>query len=148
MSALFAMGRSANENWGPQVIARLDSERSRVRCEAARAAGELELREAVPQLLQLIYDPDQDVRLASIWSLSQVNGEGVSEELYALYDELEDDEELEFLDNALENLQFTESMNLMPFFDLLDGEVEDLIDNSDWLDNHQNDNHQNREDDY
>lgn len=136
-SALFAMGRSANEDWGPKVIEKLSSERTRVRFEATRAAGELELREAVPKLLKMVNDEDQDTRLACIWSLSQIGGEGVSEELLALYDEMEDDEEIEFLDNALENLEFTESMTLLPFFDFSDVDDDDLDDSHDWLDDHQ-----------
>jgi HEAT repeat protein len=128
VSALFAMGRSANEIWHPQVLERLEDRLPAIRCEAARAAGELELREAVPLLLELIYDIDDNTRLASIWSLSQIGGEGVQDELDRLYDEAEDEEELDFIEAALDNLEFTESLNFLPFLDFSELDEETLDD--------------------
>jgi HEAT repeat protein len=130
-SALFAMGRSANEKWIPLVIRELTNERPQVRTEAARAAGELEIRDAVDQLLEMIYDDDESTRHASIWSLSQIGGEGVEEAFEALYDEIDDDEEIEFLESAVENLSFTDSLNVLPFFDLADFDDNDLTDDQD-----------------
>jgi HEAT repeat protein len=119
-SALYAMGRSANEEWHPQVLAMLEDKNPLIRYEAARAAGELEIRDAVPLLLELIEDPDDNTRSASIWSLSQIGGEGIQEAFEDLYSEFEDQEELELLDLAMDNLIFTESLELKPFFDFPD----------------------------
>lgn len=124
-SALFAMGRSGDESWKPQVLAMLEHPHTQVRAEAARAAGELEIHEAAPTLVELLDDPDDDIRLACIWSLSQIGGEGVQEILENLAEELEDEESLNLLEEALENLNFNESMPLMPLLDLADTAEED-----------------------
>jgi HEAT repeat protein len=130
-SALFAMGRSANQVWQPQVMSMLESTVPLFRTEAARAAGELELSESVPFLLEMLDDPDDNARTASIWALSQIGGEGVREALEALYDEAEVDEDLDYLESALENLAFTEGVKLMPLFDFPDtGETEE--DEDEW----------------
>jgi len=125
-SALYAMGRSFNERWIPLVMKQLDSDHPTVRAEAARAAGELEVTEALPALLEMLDDPDEEVRMACIWSLSQIGGEGVRQRLEQLYEEAEDEEEAEFIDSALDNLSFTEDMELFALFDFPEaGEVED-----------------------
>lgn len=116
-SALFAMGRSANPRWAPTILEMLHSNLPLLRSEAARAAGELEIAEAVEPLLELLDDPDDNTRQASIWSLSQIGGEGVRETLQNLYDQAEDEQELELLESALDNLTFNEGLQLIPMFD-------------------------------
>jgi HEAT repeat protein len=143
-SALFAMGRSANEDWTPMVQDMLESLHPAIRLEAARAAGELEISASVPRLVELLNDSDDDVRLASIWSLSQVGGEGVREILQKMYEETEDDSEAELLESALDNLSFTEDLQLYSILDLpdldgsegavdedLDDEIDDYLDEDD-----------------
>jgi HEAT repeat protein len=127
-SALFAMGRSANQQWQPTVLAMLQSNLPILRSEAARAAGELEISAAVPYLLELLDDPDDNTRQASMWSLSQIGGEGVRDALQALYDETDNEQELELLESALDNLTFNEDLQLIPMFDF--PEAED--DEEDW----------------
>lgn len=117
-SALFAMGRSRNEIWNNLVLSMLNNNQPDLRLEAARAAGELEITQAVPVLLELLDDPSDIIRDASIWSLSQIGGEGVRDRLGKLFDEAEDDREIDYLESALDNLVFTEGMQLMPLFDL------------------------------
>jgi HEAT repeat protein len=117
-SALFAMGRSGHEMWGPVILEKLDSQYPTLRAEAARAAGELELKDAVETLLELLDDPDTHVRTASIWSLSEIGGEGVRERLEALYEETDDEEEAEFVSDALDNLEFTEDVQLFSLLDV------------------------------
>jgi len=75
-------------------------------------------------------DPDENARQASIWSLSQIGGDGVQEALETLYNETDDEDELELLESALDNLTFTQGVKLMPLFELPDekhtgGELED-----------------------
>lgn len=107
ISALFAMGRSADARWKSQVMARLDDTRPGVRAEAATAAGELELREAAKPLLKMLRDDDSDVRAAAIWSLSQVGGERAAEALELLLEKTQDEDEVELIEDALDNLTFT-----------------------------------------
>jgi HEAT repeat protein len=116
-SAIFAMGRSANEVWHPMVIKKLESNQPSIRCEAARAAGELEIPEVLTTLITLIDDPDEDTCLASIWSISQIGGEGIREILEQLYEDTEDERELKYIEAALDNLSFNEDIQLFPLFD-------------------------------
>jgi HEAT repeat protein len=124
-SALFAMGRSADSEWQPQIMEMLGSNLPLLRMEAARAAGELELHEATPLLVELLDDPDEATRQASIWSLSQVGGQGVMERLQRLYDKAETDGELELIETAIENLSFNESVPMIPLFDFPKGEEDE-----------------------
>ncbi len=109
-SALFAMGRSASSRWNQKVLKMLDHEHPPVRAEAASAAGELEIKAALPALLELLDDPDFDVRMAAIWSVSQIGGTGVRRKLEKLLETVDDNAEADQLEAALENLDFTEEM--------------------------------------
>lgn len=117
-TALFAMGRSANDQWEERVIDMFESPHPMIRMEAARAAGELELKEAAPGLIELLEDDNDEVRAAAIWSLSQIGGEGVRDALEEIEEAAEDDEEVDFIAAALDNLAFTEDLELFTLFDL------------------------------
>jgi len=118
-SALLAMGRSADERWAPQVISMLDSPDLEVQYEAVRAAGELELPSAADKLFALLEDEIEpsELRMALIWSLSQIGGEEAKAKLEALMDESQDDDEIALLDNALENMELS---SMSSGLDLLD----------------------------
>lgn len=82
VSAIFAMGRSADSHWRSQVIAELENDNSEIRFEAARACGELEAGEAVGMLVQLIdEDPDLQVQEMAIWALGRIGGREAREAL-------------------------------------------------------------------
>lgn len=109
VSALVAAGHSADARWQEQVIEAFLSEDQQVRLAAVRAAGELQLKPARQPLLNMIEDEQDDEVLQSIiWSLSLIGGEDVREYLQTLIDDTDDDDMLEFLEDALLNLQFTE----------------------------------------
>lgn len=74
VSAVFSMGRSADPEWGSTVIGELDAPNPEMRFEAAKACGELELREAVPGLIRLIADTDREVQQAAICALGKIRG--------------------------------------------------------------------------
>jgi HEAT repeat protein len=104
-SALFAMGRSASKRWAPMVIHEMGNASPQIRLISTRAAGELELKEAVESLIDLLEDVDIEVREAAIWSLSQIGGDDATDALVALVDII-DDEFTELLEDALEYLAF------------------------------------------
>jgi HEAT repeat protein len=132
VTAIFAMGRSADqEQWSGPILAELDSAHPAIRAEAARAAGELEISEATSALIDMLEDDDDDVRMASVWSLSQIGGEGVREILEQMQEEAEDDEEIELLEDALENLSFTDEMALFSLIDISDSTAGDEVDDDD-----------------
>ena len=118
-SALCAMGRSADEQWNDFVLEKLDSGDNDVLFEAVRAAGELELGAALDQLISLIDDEDSDpeIRLAVIWSLSQIGGDEVKEKFNELLEESENEEEIEWIEKAIENLEINGAPDSMEFLD-------------------------------
>ncbi|MBN1992008.1 MAG: HEAT repeat domain-containing protein [Anaerolineae bacterium] len=83
VSAVFAMGRNADRCWHRRVMAELDNENSEIRFEAARACGELEIKEAVVKLVGLLNDPDadQEVQEMAIWALGRIGGSTAQEAL-------------------------------------------------------------------
>ncbi len=137
VSALFAMGRSSDERWKKQVVSKLHVPDEDIRSEAVHAAGELELPSARPILLDLLEDEeDLEMRREIIWALSKIGGEGVRDRLEELLDAEEDDEEAGFIEEAMDNLTFTEDMGLIDMFDL-DPEAdlhEEELDEEDGLD--------------
>jgi HEAT repeat protein len=116
VSAVFAMGRSADEQWVPQIITELESVTPEIRFEAARAAGELEIEEATPALSKMGEDSDRQVREAAIWSLSQVGGPDARKMLKRLLRQAEPDER-EFVLDAIDNLDFVEEVRSFALFD-------------------------------
>ncbi len=119
-SALFAMGRSCDNRWNQIVLKTLSHTSPKIRCEAARAAGELEITQAKPQLIELLEDCDPNVRMASIWSLSQIGGSGLQQIFERMLDETDIDQEAQFIEDALDNLIFNQSIGLHDPFDFED----------------------------
>ncbi len=129
-SALFAMGRSCDLRWAQSVLRMIDHPDLSVRYEAVRAAGELEIQEARELLFELLEEgtDDEDLYFATIWSLTKIGGEGVRSLIEMNLEDADDPEEIQFLEEALENLNFTEQVNL---FDMMYVEEEDF---EDWED--------------
>ncbi|MCJ7434761.1 MAG: HEAT repeat domain-containing protein, partial [Anaerolineales bacterium] len=134
-SALTAMGRSSDPQWEDQVITMLVNEDLRIRKAAVQAAGELISSDARGLLLSMLEEEEDDEVIAAIiWSLSQIGGEDVRTYLEALLDQTEDEEALEHLENALENLTFTEDLErfemlaLDPDDELKEIDIEELDD--------------------
>jgi HEAT repeat protein len=125
-SALFAMGRSADDRWAPLVIEHLDDANVDLSREAAKAAGELELNEALPRLVDLLQDEDSELRIAAAWALSQIGGEGASDALEEMLDRTEDEDEIDLIENAIENLALTHEMNDLNLLDLSPEDLEDM----------------------
>jgi HEAT repeats len=124
-SAIFAMGRTNDERWADKVLRAIVSEDRRVRLAAVQASGELGLALARPLLLRLLEDEDDEaIAGAAIWSLSQIGGEDVRLYLQNLLDKIEDDDDqAAFLEEALDNLAFTEDM---ASFDLLAFDADEI----------------------
>ena len=126
VSAIFAMGRSADQRWKKYVIDNLDHPSDKVRFEAVRAAGELEIKSARQQLLNAAYkDDDIDVRHAAIWSLSQLGGDQAQRLLERMLENADDDEEIQILEDALDNLSFTNDMEQYNLLEVDEDELED-----------------------
>ncbi len=116
VSAVFAMGSSADDQWIGTIITELEAQLPAMRYEAARAAGELEARPAVPALARLLDDPDAEVQLITIWALGQIGGDRARKLLVKLTKG--DDEALaEAATEALEELDWMhDAKRDMPLF--------------------------------
>ena len=126
-SAVFAMGRTCDSRWRDQILEGLVHENELVRLAATRAAGELELGDARPLMLNMLREEsDEAVFRALVWSLSEIGGEDVREHLLSLIDQYEDDEEaaIEYVEEALANLDFTEDLQ---DFDFLNYDEDDPL---------------------
>lgn len=129
VSALFAMGRSCDDVWTPIIIEELGSEQPEMRYEATRAAGELELRPALPKLVDLAYEGDREIQEMAIWAIGEIGGKearSVLENLASLADETGDEE----LTNVIAEAQGAATLagdDVLPLFDFgdLDGDLDD-----------------------
>ena len=125
-SALRAMGRSHDERWNDDVVNRMLDDDPRIRFAAVEAAGELNIEDAGPILIKMLEDEeeDDDVVAAAIWSLSQIGGDDARIYLLNLIENTEDEDLVEFLEDALENLEFNTELNK---FDLLSLDDDDEL---------------------
>jgi HEAT repeat protein len=135
VSALFAMGRSADIRWRSLVRAELRNPSPTMRVEAAIACGELEARTALDDLLTLLHDRNQEVRLAAIFALGRIGGEDAQDALEMVITG-ENVQEVEAAEAALEEMQFYADLNAVALFDeTLDEEEEwSTDDEEDWYD--------------
>jgi HEAT repeat protein len=123
-SALFAMGRSSDERWEEPVVQMLLNDNPRIRLAAVQAAGELALVPARQILIDMLPEEEEDdIAGAVIWSLSQIGGEDSRAVIESLIDQAEEEDLMDFLQDALENLAFTEDLER---FDLLSFMPEDI----------------------
>jgi hypothetical protein len=118
-SSLEAMGRSADENYASLVLPMLAHPDLRIQREAVFAAGELELSAARKLLMRMAFEleQDEDLWVQVISALSKIGGEGVYEVFERLLENASTDEEEDFLNDAIENLNLTNEMAIG--FDLM-----------------------------
>jgi HEAT repeat protein len=127
VSALTAMGRSADDRWEDRVLRSMLEDNEKVRKAAVQSAGMLGFKSArLPLLRMLDTEESDEVMSAAIWSLSQIGGEDVQIVLEKLLDEAEDDDLIEFLEEALDNLAFTEDLDRFELMSFDPDELEDL----------------------
>ena len=126
-SALYAMGRSADDRWAPLVIDRLKDSNLDLSREAARAAGELELSDALAALVDLLQEEDAELHLAAAWALSQIGGDGAEEALEELLERTEDEDEIDLIEDALENLALTHEISDLSLLDFSPEDLQDLV---------------------
>jgi HEAT repeat protein len=113
------MGRTYDSQWDEFVLQQLDSEDPEMTYEAARAAGELEIEEAVPALTRLALDNDREVKEVAIWALGEIGTKESSRILERLATEAKhtnDEELLEAIEDAIGTASLSSgSLYLMRF---------------------------------
>jgi HEAT repeat protein len=106
-SALYAMGRTYDADmWGEIVLREIGSDEPEMRYEAARSAGELELKEAVPGLGRIATEDERENKEVAIWSLGEIGGREAIRILSALVEDAEENEDdvlLESIEDAIGN---------------------------------------------
>ena len=141
LGALVAMGRSADIRWRKLVRVELDNPSPAMRAEAAVACGELEVKAALPDLLDLLEDDEPRVRLAAIFALGRLGGKPARRALAGIA--ASDAEEAEAAELALEEMLFYagEDADVFPLFE--DADVEEEHDDLDpwdaWADDDDDD---------
>jgi hypothetical protein len=122
ISAIFAMGRSADTRWAHEVRQELFSPNPELRYEAAWACGELQLSETVSELEELTEDVDPEVQEAALWALGQIGGDK-AREILQRYCMAECEATRLAAEAALDELEFLHG-DLSDFFDRLAREYE------------------------
>lgn len=104
-ASLVAMGASSDESWGDILIDELTSRQAANRYEAARAAGELNIIEAVPKLSRLALEDEGQVRTIAIWALGEIGGKEATRVLEAMMEQADEDDDdalVDLLEEALD----------------------------------------------
>ncbi len=113
-SAIFAMGRTYDQRWAEYVLTEMQSEDPRLRYEAARAAGALELEEAVRHLGQLVLEDDREILEVSVWSLGEIGGDRAIRLLEALAEKADDEDDdilVQAVEDAMANATLFEDLD-------------------------------------
>lgn len=98
LSAIFAMGTSADPRWVSILINEMESPHEDMRAEAARAVGIIGDSSTIPHLKELAFDEDSDVAIVAVISIAQIGGD----EAENFLDELLNDPQVAHLHDAIE----------------------------------------------
>lgn len=107
LSAIFAMGNSADERWLPLLLDELASPSPDFRAEAARACGMIGDHNAIDTLEDLLNDADLEVGIAAVYALGQIGGERAIELLNQMAEDPDYEEYYDAIDEALEEMEWT-----------------------------------------
>lgn len=130
-SAIVGMGRSCDKRWKQIILDEMESDSAAIRYEACLAAGGLELREAIPNLILFLADADAQIRDAAIWSLGQIGGDQAKQALLDALDDAEDDDTAAAIEDALAEQALSDSDLDFTLYeldeDIDDGLIDDLF---------------------
>lgn len=126
LSAIFAMGVSADERWLPYLEQELNSPSPDFRAEAARACGFIGGESCIDALEELVDDQDLEVGMAAISALGQIGGERAFAFLSRLAEDPNYEEYLDVIEDALDELEWMDSS-----FDMLAFPGDDNYDEDD-----------------
>lgn len=105
LSAIFAMGRSADPIWLPTIQNELESSDTEMRAEAAKAAGIIGDSGYADLLAELARsDEDLEVQIAAVHALGLIGNEVATNTLSQMAEEAEDESLIEAIEEALEDM--------------------------------------------
>lgn len=116
LSALFAMGNTADNRWLPILEQELESPSADFRAEAARACGMIGDPAAIESLEPLLTDRELEVGLAAVYALGQIGGDRAYELLTAMAEDPDFEEFHDAIDEALEEMEWPGGKLDMLFF--------------------------------
>jgi HEAT repeat protein len=127
-SAVVAMGRSCDARWENIILRELEDSAGDVHLESVRAAGELQLEEAVPHIIRLVADDNRDLLETIIWALGEIGGKQATRTLELLAERAEeerDEELIALIDDAIGNASLANGdFTLLDFSNLDDSDDE------------------------
>lgn len=126
MTAIFAMGRSAEPSFAEAILKAYEDPEDRVRREAIRAIGEAGLQEGISILEQALNGSDRDYKLEAISALGELGGQRAME-LVNPFLEDKDQEVSELANLAVINMEEAQMMEEWENA-LQDGDDDDLED--------------------
>ncbi|MCA9931892.1 MAG: HEAT repeat domain-containing protein [Anaerolineales bacterium] len=106
LSAVFAMGNTADPRWMSVILDEMQSHSDAMRAEAARAAGVIGKSDSVPELAELTMDEAIEVRMAAVYALGQIGGERPQEILAAILADPDQEELHEMAEEAMEEMMW------------------------------------------
>ncbi|QPC81230.1 HEAT repeat domain-containing protein [Phototrophicus methaneseepsis] len=121
LSSVIAMGHTCDDRWADIILEELENNDEAVRVAAARAAGELQIEEAVPALIRIYNEGDSEARMTVAWSLGEIGGR---EAMRLLEHALEDAEEaddvilMDIIDDAIGNASLLSGDLMLGDFDM------------------------------
>lgn len=107
LSAIFAMGNTADERWLPILEAELDSTSADFRAEAARACGMIGSPAMIDALEPLISDREMEVGIAAVYAIGQIGGDRAAQLLSALLEDPDYEEYYDAIEEALDEIDWT-----------------------------------------
>lgn len=122
ISAVTAMGNSCDDRWEQNILQELDNEDNRIRLEAIRSAGAIQLEDSVPPIIEILGEDelDTDDRDIVVWSLGEIGGAEATNILNILLEQAQDsdDEDFEdFVEDAISNAQLAGDLAIFDFED-------------------------------
>lgn len=108
-SAVYAMGKSCNPQWLSTILHELSNPDPAMRYEASNACGEMGEEEAVPHLIQLFKDDDQQAQASAIAAVGAIGGNLAKRALLSCL-KSSDDAVVEAAEEALEVLGETSDL--------------------------------------
>lgn len=107
IGAVFAMGRTCNSIWGDVLLEELTGGDDECVYEAIAACGQLQLKQAAPQIGKLAQSDDGEIQLAAIAALGEIGGRRALDLLSELAESADDDDLADAIDEALDVAAFS-----------------------------------------
>lgn len=126
LSAVFAMGNSADPRWLHTLLNEMENPHAEIRAEAARAAGSIGKSDAISELIELTEDEELDVQVAAIQALGQIGGELPQRILSEILEDESREDVHEIAETAMEEMVWISGdLNFMDLdFDDLSNEID------------------------